>query len=233
MLPAIYISISYQLYSMTVFFIFSFLASIFYHFCDTQLYCLAGLSYHSLQVGDFWGAFNALAITILYLGNYQSFLKDILPLVLAFLLLIPVVNDATSVVNLTIVIPLAVILAFIHPLYRLHELSREMYKSSFSFQLFLKFLKNPFNFNLYYFVSALLMVSTGATIYTYLETGDNYAWTHSVWHICAFLSIYLFIKSRTQDAYIYVSSEEEDEEGGEGGGGGRGSEGDTSYKFLK
>jgi predicted membrane channel-forming protein YqfA (hemolysin III family) len=57
----------------------------------------------------------------------------------------------------------------------------------------------------------ILLAGTGLVIFAFLETEDNYKYTHSAWHVVIALSIVFLLPSRKKSKGICISEKKQPE----------------------
>jgi hypothetical protein len=160
------------------------------------------MSYQSLQAADFYGAFLSIAVVMCYLGNYPKDTLTLIQYIMGFFLFIPIVNNPTDSKSIILILAISGVLLASRVIYMIHLKSKRYCDSIFSFRYLYVFLFKINSFDPKYIVMALLSVTVGGLSWV-METGGNYPYVHSLWHVGMMLSTYCFMKARTQGQYDY------------------------------
>ncbi|CAG5119504.1 unnamed protein product, partial [Candidula unifasciata] len=191
--PAIIIAIRRRYFVEAFVYSFNMFFSTFYHACDgsrLNRYRLCIIEYDVLQVADFFGSACSLWMTLVAMARIRSccsyicrykYVTPLLHVMGPFGLLVGVVYDRTSlwVIAVPIGCGLVVIVAsWGHKMYK----RRKLYPSWRRY--------------VFYLLPGLVLAAVGASVFSFLETEDNYKYVHSVWHMCIALSICLFLPPR-------------------------------------
>lgn len=109
MWPAIALSLHYELYLITVGLTASSLSSAVYHLCDTEVYCLAGVSFEAWHVLDVLFSVAMIATVVLFLAPISRSLHAACSVAVLSLILAPVIDDPTNaaVLGLTVFLSIA------------------------------------------------------------------------------------------------------------------------------
>ncbi len=117
MIPAIAFAYAQQLYIIMIGLTFAMASSFFYHFCDTDYYCLFDLSFQTLQVMDILFSDVMIIMIILFYAPFSERLHSIVFVVIFGLLLSMTVNRATNPMNIVFSFTLATLILALSWLY--------------------------------------------------------------------------------------------------------------------
>ncbi|XP_009985763.1 PREDICTED: transmembrane protein 8A [Tauraco erythrolophus] len=182
-LPAIavavyrYYLVEASVYTYTMFF------STFYHACDqpgVAVMCI--MDYDTLQYCDFLGSVVSIWVTILCMSRVKKILKYVLFVLGTLLIAMSLQLDRRGVWNMmgpclfALVIMIA---AWVH-----HGVKRRhCYPSSWKRWVF-------------YLLPGITLAFIAISVYAFMETNENYYYTHSIWHVLVACSVAFLLPPR-------------------------------------
>ena len=178
-LPCMLLAASRRFYAESLVYFYVFFMSSFYHACDQPgvvVYCL--LPYDTLQFCDFFASIAAIWFTLVLVARTDFPKVDSWLASAGFLVIATLVSyDRFSLWSFTVPLLLAMAVVLASWVRRCRS-SGAMYPTK--------------KVALYSLVPGLVFAAGGFTMYAFVETKDNYFYTHSVWHVCMAISV-LFV----------------------------------------
>ncbi|PKK24530.1 transmembrane protein 8A [Columba livia] len=182
-LPAIavavyrYYLVEASVYTYTMFF------STFYHACDQPgIAVMCIMDYDTLQYCDFLGSVVSIWVTILCMSRVKKILKYVLFILGTLLIAMSLQLDRRGVWNMmgpclfALVIMIA---AWVH-----HGVKRRhCYPSSWKRWVF-------------YLLPGITLAFIAISVYAFMETNENYYYTHSIWHVLVACSVAFLLPPR-------------------------------------
>ncbi|CAM5087014.1 unnamed protein product [Natator depressus] len=175
-LPAIavalyrYYLVEASVYTYTMFF------STFYHACDqpgVAVMCI--MDYDTLQYCDFLGSVVAIWVTILCMARVKKILKYVLFVLGTLLIAMSLQLDRRGIWNMMGPCLFALIVMIMAWVY--HGVKRRhCYPTSWKRWVF-------------YLIPGITLAFVAIVVYAFMETNDNYYYTHSIWHILVASSV--------------------------------------------
>ncbi|XP_058705350.1 post-GPI attachment to proteins factor 6 isoform X2 [Poecile atricapillus] len=182
-LPAIavavyrYYLVEASVYTYTMFF------STFYHACDqpgVAVMCI--MDYDTLQYCDFLGSVVSIWVTILCMARLKKILKYVLFILGTLLIAMSLQLDRRGVWNMMGPCLFALIImvtAWVH-----HGAKRRhCYPSSWKRWVF-------------YLLPGITLAFIAISVYAFMETNENYYYTHSIWHVLVACSVAFLLPPR-------------------------------------
>ncbi|KFU88014.1 Transmembrane protein 8A, partial [Chaetura pelagica] len=182
-LPAIavavyrYYLVEASVYTYTMFF------STFYHACDqpgVAVMCI--MDYDTLQYCDFLGSVVSIWVTILCMSRVKKILKYVLFLLGTLLIAMSLQLDRSGVWNMMGPCLFALIIMIAAWVY--HGVKRRgCYPSSWKRWVF-------------YLLPGITLAFIAISVYAFMETNENYYYTHSIWHTLVASSVAFLLPPR-------------------------------------
>ncbi|XP_068885627.1 post-GPI attachment to proteins factor 6 isoform X2 [Aphelocoma coerulescens] len=182
-LPAIavavyrYYLVEASVYTYTMFF------STFYHACDqpgVAVMCI--MDYDTLQYCDFLGSVVSIWVTILCMARVKKILKYVLFILGTLLIAMSLQLDRRGVWNMMGPCLFALVImvtAWVH-----HGAKRRhCYPSSWKRWVF-------------YLLPGITLAFIAISVYAFMETNENYFYTHSIWHVLVACSVAFLLPPR-------------------------------------
>ncbi|KAH7640154.1 hypothetical protein HUG17_10634 [Dermatophagoides farinae] len=194
-IPAIVLAACRRYFTESAIYFITMVSSALYHACDSdfsQSYCV--FSVGLLQFADFYTAILSFFVTLLTLACLSPGCKSFFHLMGAISIALITQNDRTSLWTFVIPAGLGTLLMFCC------WCSRCCRKSCYP----------PVRCWIFSICPALILTIVGLIIYAFLETQDNYAITHSVWHGVVALALFLAIPSMPSQNPAENDEEDED-----------------------
>ncbi|XP_071616511.1 post-GPI attachment to proteins factor 6 isoform X2 [Heliangelus exortis] len=182
-LPAIavavyrYYLVEASVYTYTMFF------STFYHACDqpgVAVMCI--MDYDTLQYCDFLGSVVSIWVTILCMSRVKKILKYVLFLLGTLLIAMSLQLDRRGVWNMMGPCLFALIIMIAAWVYHGVKRSR-CYPSSWKRWVF-------------YLLPGITLAFIAISVYAFMETNENYYYTHSIWHVLVASSVAFLLPPR-------------------------------------
>ncbi|KAG8391856.1 hypothetical protein BUALT_Bualt01G0230500 [Buddleja alternifolia] len=212
-LPA-YWSLRNKAFAEWILFMSSGTSSALYHACDVGTWCV--LPFRVLQFLDFWLSFMAIVSTFVYLSTISEASKRTIHTIVAILTALMAETGPTRPKNIVYVISIgaaALLVGF------LIEFSTRLRSFSFSrefhlnllvtretikgwFDNIIKTIRKRLRWG--FFLAGFIVLAMAAVSWKMESTETYWIW-HSLWHVCAYSSSFLFLCSKT----ILGSSENE------------------------
>ncbi|XP_038007631.1 post-GPI attachment to proteins factor 6 isoform X2 [Motacilla alba alba] len=166
-----------SVYTYTMFF------STFYHACDqpgVAVMCI--MDYDTLQYCDFLGSVVSIWVTILCMARLKKILKYVLFVLGTLLIAMSLQLDRRGVWNMMgpcLFALLIMITAWVH-----HGAKRRhCYPSSWKRWVF-------------YLLPGITLAFIAISVYAFMETNENYYYTHSIWHVLVACSVAFLLPPR-------------------------------------
>ncbi|KAM6352454.1 post-GPI attachment to proteins factor 6 isoform 5-T8 [Alca torda] len=182
-LPAIavavyrYYLVEASVYTYTMFF------STFYHACDqpgVAVMCI--MNYDTLQYCDFLGSVVSIWVTILCMSRVKKILKYVLFVLGTLLIAMSLQLDRRGVWNMMGPCLLALIIMIAAWVY--HGVKRRhCYPPSWKRWVF-------------YLLPGITLAFIAISVYAFMETNENYYYTHSIWHVLVASSVAFLLPPR-------------------------------------
>ncbi|XP_041318252.1 post-GPI attachment to proteins factor 6 isoform X2 [Pyrgilauda ruficollis] len=166
-----------SVYTYTMFF------STFYHACDqpgVAVMCI--MDYDTLQYCDFLGSVVSIWVTILCMARLKKILKYVLFILGTLLIAMSLQLDRRGVWNMMgpcLFALLIMVTAWVH-----HGAKRRhCYPSSWKRWVF-------------YLLPGITLAFIAISVYAFMETNENYYYTHSIWHVLVACSVAFLLPPR-------------------------------------
>ncbi|XP_039588331.1 post-GPI attachment to proteins factor 6 isoform X2 [Passer montanus] len=166
-----------SVYTYTMFF------STFYHACDqpgVAVMCI--MDYDTLQYCDFLGSVVSIWVTILCMARLKKILKYVLFVLGTLLIAMSLQLDRRGVWNMMgpcLFALLIMVTAWVH-----HGAKRRhCYPSSWKRWVF-------------YLLPGITLAFIAISVYAFMETNENYYYTHSIWHVLVACSVAFLLPPR-------------------------------------
>ncbi|XP_042654694.1 post-GPI attachment to proteins factor 6 isoform X2 [Tyto alba] len=182
-LPAIavavyrYYLVEASVYTYTMFF------STFYHACDqpgVAVMCI--MDYDTLQYCDFLGSVVSIWVTILCMSRVKKILKYVLFILGTLLIAMSLQLDRRGVWNMMGPCLFALVIMIAAWVY--HGVKRKhCYPSSWKRWVF-------------YLLPGITLAFIAISVYAFMETNENYYYTHSIWHVLVACSVAFLLPPR-------------------------------------
>uniref|UniRef100_A0A8C0F5T6 Post-glycosylphosphatidylinositol attachment to proteins 6 n=1 Tax=Bubo bubo TaxID=30461 RepID=A0A8C0F5T6_BUBBB len=182
-LPAIavaiyrYYLVEASVYTYTMFF------STFYHACDqpgVAVMCI--MDYDTLQYCDFLGSVVSIWVTILCMSRVKKILKYVLFILGTLLIAMSLQLDRRGVWNMMGPCLFALVIMIAAWVY--HGVKRRhCYPSSWKRWVF-------------YLLPGITLAFIAISVYAFMETNENYYYTHSIWHVLVACSVAFLLPPR-------------------------------------
>uniref|UniRef100_A0A8C8REF2 Post-glycosylphosphatidylinositol attachment to proteins 6 n=1 Tax=Pelusios castaneus TaxID=367368 RepID=A0A8C8REF2_9SAUR len=174
-----YYLVEASVYTYTMFF------STFYHACDqpgVAVMCI--MDYDTLQYCDFLGSVVAIWVTILCMARVKKILKYVLFMLGTLLIAMSLQLDRRGIWNMMGPCLFALIIMIVAWVY--HGVKRHhCYPTSWKRWVF-------------YLVPGITLAFVAISVYAFMETNDNYYYTHSIWHILVASSVAFLLPPRSE-----------------------------------
>uniref|UniRef100_A0A8B9FG00 Post-glycosylphosphatidylinositol attachment to proteins 6 n=1 Tax=Amazona collaria TaxID=241587 RepID=A0A8B9FG00_9PSIT len=182
-LPAIavaiyrYYLVEASVYTYTMFF------STFYHACDQPgIVVLCIMDYDTLQYCDFLGSVVSIWVTILCMSRVKKILKYVLFVLGTLLIAMSLQLDRRGVWNMMGPCLFALVIMVAAWVY--HGVKRRhCYPSSWKRWVF-------------YLLPGITLAFIAISVYAFMETNENYYYTHSIWHVLVACSVAFLLPPR-------------------------------------
>uniref|UniRef100_A0A8C2TYV8 Post-GPI attachment to proteins 6 n=1 Tax=Coturnix japonica TaxID=93934 RepID=A0A8C2TYV8_COTJA len=182
-LPAIvvavyrYYLVEASVYTYTMFF------STFYHACDQPgIAVMCIMDYDTLQYCDFLGSVVSIWVTILCMSRVKKILKYVLFVLGSLLIAMSLQLDRRGVWNM--MGPCLFALAIMISAWVYHGVKRRhCYPSSWKRWVF-------------YLLPGITLAFIAISVYAFMETNENYYYTHSIWHVLVAGSVAFLLPPR-------------------------------------
>ncbi|XP_059718005.1 post-GPI attachment to proteins factor 6 isoform X1 [Haemorhous mexicanus] len=166
-----------SVYTYTMFF------STFYHACDQPgVAVLCIMDYDTLQYCDFLGSVVSIWVTILCMARLKKILKYVLFVLGTLLIAMSLQLDRRGVWNMMgpcLFALLIMVTAWVH-----HGAKRRhCYPSSWKRWVF-------------YLLPGITLAFIAISVYAFMETNENYYYTHSIWHVLVACSVAFLLPPR-------------------------------------
>ncbi|XP_026506612.1 post-GPI attachment to proteins factor 6 [Terrapene carolina triunguis] len=172
-----YYLVEASVYTYTMFF------STFYHACDqpgVAVMCI--MDYDTLQYCDFLGSVVAIWVTILCMARVKKILKYVLFVLGTLLIAMSLQLDRRGIWNMMGPCLFALIIMIMAWVY--HGVKRRhCYPTSWKRWVF-------------YLIPGIILAFVAISVYAFMETNDNYYYTHSIWHILVASSVAFLLPPR-------------------------------------
>ncbi|CAD5120853.1 DgyrCDS9405 [Dimorphilus gyrociliatus] len=185
-IPSIILALKFRLFPAAIIYFLNMFFSAFYHACDMDhwskyKFCL--MQYSVLSFGDFYCSIWSFWITLMSVSELKN--SIILPINSAAAILLAVGVQWNMHGFLTYIIPISlggiiVLLAWIIAGYRQKKCYPGCKRGLFM-------------------LPGIILAGVGLCVYAFVETDDNYPFTHSSWHVCMALSIIFLLPRRPRE----------------------------------
>ncbi|XP_048255947.1 transmembrane protein 8B-like isoform X2 [Haliotis rufescens] len=183
-LPAIALALYRRFYTEALVFTYNMFFSTMYHACDGDriaMYKYCMMDYNILSFCDFLSSVCSLWFTIVAMARVQAPITVILQVAALLVLPIGVLKDHTSL--WLIVVPLLCGVVLLAVSWSLKCRSRGRCYPTWKRYVF-------------FLLPGVVIAGSGAAVFSFAETVENYRYVHSTWHICLFTCVIFFLPQR-------------------------------------
>ncbi|CAG7690930.1 unnamed protein product [Allacma fusca] len=181
-IPAIVLAVRRKMFTHVLVYFATMISSTLYHACDQDLYGYCLTRYQVLQFCDFFCSILAFWITLISLAKSHPKYDSVLYMLGAVVIAIGVEYNRTGL--MVFIVPFCLGIGI--------PISVWTYRSIQS-----KTFLTPTLSALLLFIPGVLLGGAGLILFAFVETEDNYRYTHSAWHVIIALSlVYLLPKQR-------------------------------------
>ncbi|CAG2218559.1 Transmembrane protein 8B,Post-GPI attachment to proteins factor 6 [Mytilus edulis] len=182
-IPGIFLSIRRRMFVEGLVYVFTMFFSTFYHACDVNnvKYTWCMMDYGVLSFCDFYGSIMSFWVTLLAMSQLNDTVRSIFHMLGALCLAMGVEYNKHGLWVFVAPALTGVVIMSISWVVQCRK-RKNCYPSKWRY---LKFI-----------LPGILLAGTGLIIFAFLETDENYKYTHSAWHVVIALSIVFLLPSR-------------------------------------
>ncbi|XP_076086209.1 post-GPI attachment to proteins factor 6-like isoform X1 [Mytilus galloprovincialis] len=182
-IPGIFLSIRRRMFVEGLVYVFTMFFSTFYHACDVNnvKYTWCMMDYGVLSFCDFYGSIMSFWVTLLAMSQLNDTVRSIFHMLGALCLAMGVEYNKHGLWVFVAPALTGVVIMSISWVVQCRK-RKNCYPSKWRY---LKFI-----------LPGVLLAGTGLIIFAFLETDENYKYTHSAWHVVIALSIVFLLPSR-------------------------------------
>nr|XP_033771025.1 post-GPI attachment to proteins factor 6 [Geotrypetes seraphini] len=182
-IPAIAVAVYRYYFVEASVYVYTMFFSTFYHACDQPgIAVMCIMDYDTLQYCDFLGSVVSIWVTVLCMSRIKKVLKYVLFILGTLLIAMSMQLDRRGVWNMMGPCVFAIIVLLLAWIYRGVK-RRHCYPPSWKRWVF-------------FLLPGILLALIALAVYAFLETNQNYFYTHSLWHILVAGSVAFLLPPR-------------------------------------
>ncbi|ODM99932.1 Transmembrane protein [Orchesella cincta] len=194
-IPAIFLALKRRMFTQGLIYSVTMISSTLYHACDQDIYGYCLTRYAVLQFCDFFCSILAFWVTLIALAKSPPKYDSSLYMLGAVVIAIGVEYNRTGL--MVFVFPFALGISI--------PISVWSYRSIKNRSIIVPPLSNVL-----LFLPGVVLGAAGLVLFAFVETEDNYRYTHSAWHVIIALSlVYLLPKQQKRYNFEPISAENE------------------------